>query len=80
MLHSVDNDVSVLYFSSVLCCVNFNCSTIPEQVFSEEAEKRLVELWADNPRMKAATMIKRLVKGCKIARKLSSFEKEMFDH
>ncbi len=51
---------------------------MPKQVFSEEAERKLIELWAQYQKNKAGMMMKRSAKEKEIALQLTSFEEETF--
>lgn len=50
---------------------------MPRQLFSDEVENRLIELWAEYQRNKSGTMVKRGHKEKEIADKLNSYAREL---
>eukprot|EP00117_Sycon_ciliatum_P015744 scpid26375/ scgid4370/ len=55
-------------------CLPFR--TMPRQIFSDDLEARLIELWADYQKSKSGQMVKRIVREREIAEKLNAFAKE----
>eukprot|EP00117_Sycon_ciliatum_P011962 scpid98101/ scgid4370/ len=51
-------------------CLPFR--TMPRQIFSDDLEARLIELWADYQKSKSGQMVKRIVREREIAEKLNA--------
>ena len=49
---------------------------MPRQIFSDDLEARLIELWADYQKSKSGQMVKRIMREREIAEKLNAFAKE----
>ena len=49
---------------------------MPRQIFSDDLEARLIELWSDYQKSKSGQMVKRIAREREIAEKLNAFAKE----
>ena len=52
---------------------------MPRQVFSEEVEAKLIQLWGEHVKKKSGTMMKRSVKEKEVAEALTAYSRQLGD-
>ena len=52
---------------------------MPRQVFSEEVEAKLIQLWGEHVKTKSGTMMKRSVKEKEVAEALTAYSRQLGD-